>query len=407
MLVMGSASSSSRGRVGISAQLLSGQQSYRRAGIHHYIAQTLSHLPHDPAGLDYTVFAGDDSDFAGGGPSFARGGPSFVRENSDSGPDRPLRIVKSRWPTGRPLLRILWEQLALPLEVGRRRLDLLHGTAFVTPLWVRCPTVVTIYDLSFIHFPERFTAGRQRYLAAMARRSSRSARRVVTISESGRQDVHRVFGVPLDRIDVVQPGVTSAFSPRPAEEVQAFRERQNLATPFVLHVGTLEPRKNLLTLVEAFASLAGRELQLLLVGGRGWLYDELFARVQELGIRSQVRFTGYVPDADLPLWYNAAALLAYPSVYEGFGMPVVQAMASGTPVIAANTSSIPEVAGRAARFFEPHDVEALAGHMATVLDDPEVANTMRREGLSQAKNFSWRRAGRELAAVYLRALKEA
>jgi glycosyltransferase involved in cell wall biosynthesis len=370
---------------------LSGQQSYRRAGIHHYIAQTLRHLPHDSTGFDYTIFVGEDSCYAG--------------EDSTAG--SPLRVVKSRWPIERPLFRILWEQLALPLEVRRHKLDLLHSTAFVTPIWSRCPAVLTVYDLSFIHFPERYTAGRQRYLAGQTRRSCRSARRVVTISESARQDVHRVFGVPLERIDVVQPGVSAAFSPRPADEVQAFRKREKLAAPFVLHVGTLQPRKNIMTLVEAFAGLAKADLQLLLVGGKGWLYDDIYARVEELGIQSRVRFPGYVSDADLPLWYNAAAVLAFPSVYEGFGMPVVQAMASGTPVIAADTSSIPEVAGRAARLFEPHDVAALARHMAAVLDDPEVANTMRVEGLGQARKFSWQRAGRELAAVYRRALEEA
>jgi glycosyltransferase involved in cell wall biosynthesis len=365
---------------------LSGQQSYRRAGIHHYIAQTLGHLPQDSAGFDYTVFARDGSELPAGSP---------------------LRVVNTRWPTERPLVRILWEQLALPIEVGRHKLDLLHGTAFITPIWSRCPAVVTVYDLSFIHFPERYTAARRRYLTGQARRSCLSARRILTISESGRQDVHRIFGVPLERIDIVRPGVAGSFYPRPAAEIQAFRDRQELSGPFVLHVGTLQPRKNILVLVEAFARLADTKVQLVLAGGKGWLYDEIFARVAELGLQSRVRFPGYVPDADLPLWYNAAALLVFPSVYEGFGMPVVQAMASGTPVIAADTSSIPEAAGRAARLFEPQDVKALAGHMAAVLDDAEVANTMRGEGLSQARKFSWQRAGRELVASYQRALDEA
>jgi glycosyltransferase involved in cell wall biosynthesis len=304
------------------------------------------------------------------------------------------------------MVRILWEQLLWPVAAVGYGVDLLHSMGFVTPLVRVRPAVVTVYDLSFIHYPERFRPLQRLYLTSQTRRSCREARRVVAIAEAGRQEVHRLMGVPLERIDVVRPGVDEAFCRRPAGEVAAFRQREGLPERFILHVGTLQPRKNIPVLLEAVARLRRPDLLLVLVGGKGWYYEEIFARVEALGLGSQVRFTGYVDDEALPLWMQAAAALVFPSVYEGFGMPVAQAMAVGTPVVAANTSAIPEVAGEAALLFEPEDVEALAAHLVTVLDDGETAGVMRERGLAQAARFSWAESGREMAAVYRRALAQ-
>lgn len=373
------------GSVGVNAHLLSGQEGYRRAGIHHYIAQIINHLPADDPTLQVRVFSHDTADLL---------------------PNPSLQIINSRWRTGRPLMRILWEQTAWPLQAARLKLDLIHSMAFVTPLLSPCPTVVTVYDLSFIHYPERFPALQRLYLTSQTRRSCRAARRVVVISESGRHDVRRLYGLPPERIDVVAPGVDDQFRPMTKAEVTAFRQREELAGPFILHVGTLQPRKNIPLLIEALARLGRPELGLALVGGKGWAYEAIFERVTTLGLEQQVRFAGYVPDDDLPLWYNSAALLAFPSVYEGFGLPVAQAMACGTPVVAANTSAIPEVAGEAALLFDPQDVGSLARHIANVLDDPQLAATMQEAGLAQARHFSWQEAGRRMADVYRRALYE-
>jgi glycosyltransferase involved in cell wall biosynthesis len=173
-----------------------------------------------------------------------------------------------------------------------------------------------------------------------------------------------------------------------------------------LHVGTLQPRKNIPVLIEAFARLPDPTLHLVLVGGKGWLFTEIFERVETLGVQERVHFIGYVPDDELPCWYNAAELLVFPSVYEGFGMPVVEAMACGTPVVAAESSSIPEAVGAAGLLFLPHDVAGLAERMAAVLNDAALSRSMRQKGLEQARQFSWERAGRETAAVYRRALRE-
>lgn len=345
----------------------------------------MRHLPETAAGGQYVVYT--------------RGGHDLAQRPN-------LQVRHSRWPTERRLVRILWEQAVWPLLAARDRLDLLHSTAFVLPWLTQRPGVVTVYDLSFVHYPELFPRLQRFYLHSQTARACRHARRVITISASGREDVHRFFGVPLARIDVVYPGVDDIYRPLPEPRVAAFREREDLPQQVVLHVGTLQPRKNIPLLLEALAHLQRPHVLLVLAGGKGWLYDEIFARVQALGLQAQVRFTGYVPDEDLPLWYNAARLLVLPSLYEGFGLPIVEALACGTPVIAADTSSLPEAGGDAALYFPADNARALAERIAAVLDDDARAATMRARGVAQAQQFSWARAGRETAAVYQRALAE-
>lgn len=377
--------SNHRKRIAINAHLLSRQESYRRAGIHQYIYQLLCHLPQFSQAFTYTIYANHTAD---------------LPQNP------PMHFAGTRLPTERPLARILWEQLLWPLALHREQADLLHSLAFVTPFWRPCPAVVTVYDLSFIYYPDRYPAFRRLYLTTQTRRSCRSARRVVTISESGRQDVHRLFDVPLNRISVVPPGVTAAYHPRPTAEIEAFRRREELPDQFLLHVGTLQPRKNLLVLLEALAQIKRPDLLLVFIGGKGWYYDEIFARVKALNLAEQVRFTGYVADETLPLWYNAATIFVFPSVYEGFGMPVLEAIACGTPVIAAETSSIPEVVGSAARLFAPHDVSALAEHIETMLDNPGDMAAMRAHGLEQARHFSWANSAQHMTTIYEETLAE-
>ncbi|RMG99494.1 MAG: glycosyltransferase family 1 protein [Chloroflexi bacterium] len=229
---------------------------------------------------------------------------------------------------------------------------------------------------------------------------------MITISQSSRQDVHQQFGVPLSRIDVVYPGVDKVYRPLSPHEISKFRQQNNLPERFILHVGTLQPRKNIPVLLKAFARLRDPDLHLFLVGGKGWLYDDIFAQVEALQLTDRVHFTGYVPDETLPFWYNTALALVFPSVYEGFGMPVIEAMACGTPVIAANTSSLPEAAGSAALLFTPHNPEELADRIDTVLHNSGIWATMREQGWQQAQKFSWERAGRETAEIYQRALRE-
>jgi len=371
--------------IGINAHLLSGTSGYRRAGIHHYIGQLLSNLPTIDGELNFTVYTNNKE--------------SLKLTSA-------MRVLASRWPTSQRVVRIFWEQLAWPILAASSQVDLLHSLAFVTPILTRRKTIVTVFDLSFIYFPDKFPSIQRAYLTTQTRRSCRQARRVVAISESGRLDIHRQFNVPLDRIDVVYPGVDSAFYPRQASEVEDFKRSNKLHKPYILHVGTLQPRKNIPTLIDAFRNLDRQDFDLVLVGGKGWLYEEIFNRVRQGGLADQVRFIGYVTDQDLPLWYNGAAMVVLPSEYEGFGLPAAQAMACGTPVIASNVSAFPEVTGGAALLFDPYDISALADHIQTVLDDKEITATMQAKGFDQVQKFSWRKAGRKMYDIYEKVLAE-
>jgi glycosyltransferase involved in cell wall biosynthesis len=368
--------------VGVNAHLLSLADSYRSAGINWYIYNLLRHLPDTDPGIKYTVFL------------------SERRYRGRSG----LRLQRSRLPTHRPPIRIVWEQAFQPRAVRRAGLDLLHSPAFVGPLASRCPGVVTVHDLSFLLYPQNFRAGNRSYLRTLTRLSIRRARRVIAVSESTRLDLMRLYGLAPDKVQVVHHGVDEAFRPLPAGEVAAFRQRRGLPPRFALFVGTLEPRKNVVRLVEAYARLPQGRPPLMLVGGKGWLYDEVLGRVQALHLSDEVHFVGYVSAEELPLWYNAAELFVYPSLYEGFGLPALEAMACGTPVITSTASSLPEVVGQAGLQVDPTDVPALTEALARVLDDEAQQEEMRLKGLDQARQFSWQEAARCTAETYRRAL---
>ena len=371
-------------QVAINAHLLSGRAWYRSAGVHQYIHHLLLHLGQADGSLRYTVLLGE-----GVLP-----------------PDVALTSLRSRWPTSRAAVRVLWEQLVQPWTLRRIGAHLVHGPAFVGPLLAPCPVVITIHDLSFIRFPTLFRPANRLYLTVLTRLSARRARRLIAVSAHTAAETTRLLGVPSERIDVVYHGVDPAFHPLPADEVAVFRQRQGLPERFVLCVGTLEPRKNQTRLVEAFARIHDGQVKLVLVGGKGWLYDELFTRVEALGLSKEIIFPGYVMNDELPLWYNAATILAYPSLYEGFGMPVLEAQACGTPVLTSNVSSLPEAAGDAASMVDPYDVEALAAELDRLLTDKPLRHELRKRGLAHASQFTWPLMAQETADVYRRALAE-
>lgn len=374
---------SREGHIALNAHLLAGRASYRSAGIHHYIANLLPHLPGADPRLRYTVLVGEGRPHLPG-----------------------ATIQHSAWPTTHPLSRIAWEQLAQPLILGRLRPDLAHALAFVAPVLSSCPAVVTVYDLSFRLMPERFLPAQRLYLSIFTAHSCRRARRVIAISQSTKADVVRLFKIPADNVDVACPGVDPVFRPWPAAEAEAFRRHKNLPEQFILYLGTLEPRKNLAALVRAFARLQARasELKLILAGAKGWLYADLFRLVQELGLADSVFFPGYVPAEELPGWYNAAAVFAYPSSYEGFGMPVLEALACGRPVVTSNVSSLPEAGGEAALRVSPEDGEALTQALTQAL---RLTPEQRRRGPAHAAAFTWANTAAHTVASYQRALAPA
>jgi glycosyltransferase involved in cell wall biosynthesis len=293
------------------------------------------------------------------------------------------------------------------------KVSLLHGLAFAAPFVSRCPTVVTVHDLSFLRYPSAFRPTNRSYLRLITKASTRRAARVIAVSASTRQDVINLIGVPADRIIVVPNGVTPEFSPADPDRVSDFRQRAGLPQRYILFLGTLEPRKNLVRLLESYALLRSRALgdvssdaaaptvpPLVIAGAKGWFYQEIFTRVTDLGLADQVIFPGFVPSEELPWWYRGADLFVYPSLFEGFGLPVLEAMACGTPTITSRASALPEVAGDGAILVDPEDVVQLAEAIHCVLTTPGLAGQLRATGLRQAACFPWERTAAATREVY-------
>jgi glycosyltransferase involved in cell wall biosynthesis len=263
--------------------------------------------------------------------------------------------------------------------------------------------VLTVHDLSFLRVPECAHPVLRDYLLRVVPRSVRKADLILADSACTRQDVIDLLDIAPERVQVVYPGVEPHFRPVEGQALLALREHYHLERPYILGVSTLEPRKNFTGLVEAFAFLRSRRdlpHELVIAGGKGWLYEPIFARVRELGLTDQVRFLGHVPDNDLPGLYSASACFAYPSFYEGFGIPVLEAMACGAPVVVSGTSSLPEAAGSAALLVDPYDVESLVDGLERVLFDQELRADLRAAGFAQVRQFTWERAGRALLDAY-------
>ncbi|MBI3733361.1 MAG: glycosyltransferase family 4 protein [Chloroflexi bacterium] len=372
--------------IGLNAQLLNLAGSYRSAGIHRYIYHLLTELPGAAPHHRYVA---------------------FLNERQMVSAHPTLQTRYTRWPARRPLGRIIWEQTALPLATFTERLSLLHALAFVRPVIAACPVVITIYDLSFERMPERFPLFQRLYLRSLTRYSARRAARLITISESTKNDVVQFCGVPPDKVVVTYCGVDEPYRPLSTGEVERFRAEKGLPAHFILYLGTLEPRKNVANLVRAYAALPrnGPERpKLVIAGGKGWGYDDVFAAVEQTGVQSDVIWAGYVPQSELPLWYNSADLFVFPSWFEGFGLPVLEAMACGVPAITSNVSSLPEVAGDAALTVPPADTRALSEAMERALYDLPLRAQMRERGLRQAQSFSWKRTARQTADVYQQVL---
>jgi len=372
-------------RLALNAQLLSRQQSFRSGGISRVIFHLLAELARDGRGHTFDAFV-----------------PEAPTEASLLGP--ALRYHPSGAATVRPARRIAWEQTALPRHLRGLQPDLLHGLAYALPMGWSGPSVVTVYDLSFLRFPRAFNMANRVYLTAATRAAVRRARRVLTISEHARRDIVRLLGVAEQRVDVSYPAAEDRYTVLGAERVAAFRTSRGLPDAFILTVATLEPRKNITGLVDAYARLRPPRPPLYIVGGTGWRFSPIFDTVQRLGLADHVHFVGFVPEDELPLWYNAARLFAFPSLYEGFGLPVLEAMACGTPVITSDAASLPEVGGKAAVLVAPQDTETLAREMQRVLDDPQRHMELRAAGRIQASRFSWRALADQTVASYARAL---
>ena len=298
----------------------------------------------------------------------------------------------------------LREQIHVPWVLRRERPDVYHAPHYVLPIGVRCRSVVTIHDCIHLMFPQ-YLPNRAAYAYAQASMWTASHRsdRILTVSEASKRDILHLFNVRPEKIVVVYNAIDEHFRTEPSEEhVARVRERYQLDHKFVLYVGNIKPHKNLVRLIEAFSQLRRDhdDLKLLIIGDEISKLPALRRAVHSLKLHKHVRFLGYLHDDTLSVLYRLASVFVFPSLYEGFGLPPLEAMASGTPVVTSNISSLPEVTGDAAVLVDPYDVDSIVDGMRRVLDDPALAAELSRRGLIRAREFSWERSVEKTLAVY-------
>lgn len=355
-----------------------------RTGVGYYTEHLLQHLAREVA---------------------ATGDEIVVVSNKPIETERPLPPHVRVHDGHRFPVRIGWMQLRAARALNAVTPDVAHFTNGMIPIGSPAPTIVTVHDMSLRLYPRCHPVRRLLLNRPLMRVAIKQAAAIVTVSHSARRDLLRFHGVPPDRVSVVHEAASPAF--RPIDDraaLDAVRARYGLPDRFILYVGTIEPRKNLGRLMDAFAAArkAGIPHHLVCVGPYGWSSTDLAARIDRLGIGGVVHFTGYVPFEDLPAFYNLGDFFVFPSLYEGFGLPVVEAMASGTAVMTSNCSSLGEIAGDAAVTIDPTNTDAMFEAMRRLAIDGAWRRDRAAHGLARAKTFSWTQTAREMLAVYHR-----
>jgi glycosyltransferase involved in cell wall biosynthesis len=289
------------------------------------------------------------------------------------------------------------------LKKNKLKVDIIHSPESSTPFTkLSNKKIITVHDIIPFYFPETFTKVTEYRYKLLLQRAINSSDRIITVSENTKNDLINKFKIPEDKIRVIPLAANENFRKLDENETSKIKSKYNINFPFILYVGTLEPRKNIPNLLNAYYKLKkqGINHKLVIAGGKGWKYKEIFETIEKLNLQNEVIFTGYVPDEDLPGFYNAADLFVYPSLYEGFGLPPLEAMQCGTPVITSNTSSLPEVVGAAGITVNPYDVDELANKMYEVLTNEDLRKEMSKKGLERAKLFSWKKCAEEHLKVY-------
>jgi len=381
---------------------------WQGAGIGRYTRELVHTLIAQSDAYSYTLF------FAGGG--IDPDSPYLADLHRLRDAHHNVRIAPI--PLSPRRLTQLWQRarLPLPVETFTGPLDLVHAPDFVLP--PTCArTILTIHDLSFLIYPQFAAQGMVRYLSSAVPRSLRRADAILSDSIATSQDLERFLHIDLARVTLVYPGVAPRFRPLPPQATEPVRQRLGLPERFVLFLSTLEPRKNLVRLIEAFAQVlqvtdpnlqsAICNLQLVIGGRRGWLYEEIFAAIERLRLHDRVRMLDFVDDNDLPALYNLAWVFAYPSIYEGFGLPALEALACGTPVLTANNSSLPEVVGDAALLVQAEDVGAIANGLAQLAADQTLRSRLRLAGPLHARRYSWEQAAQQVLSCYRHVMRGA
>lgn len=302
-----------------------------------------------------------------------------------------------------PAIRLMWEQTVLPRLSSKAKIDVLHSLHYTRPLWLDCASVVTFHDMTFFLYPHLHTRSKRIFFPLATRLSARKAKAIIADSENTRQDIIRVLGVPEDKVFKVLLGVDPSFRPiKDSALKKRIGEHYHLPDKFILYLGMVEPRKNLPLLVRAYKELVerGSEHHLVVAGRFGWMYEDILRLVEQFGLKNRVHFTGYISQNDLPVIYNLARVFVYPTLYEGFGLPPLEAMACGVPVITTNVASLPEIVDDAGVLIEPDDQEALVNALERVLNDREISAELATKGPVRAAEFTWERTARQTLKVY-------
>lgn len=363
-------------RIGIDARALSNPGS----GEETYIRNVIRALASIDAENDYTLFVNPQL-------------PDVSIPNTE----RMRRVVV------RPSNRSARLLFSFPLALWREQIDVAHAQN-VIPVLCPAPAVASVHDIAYERYPQFFVSAEAARLRMLMPLMVRWAKAILTLSEFSKQDIVRRYRVPPEKI-MVAPGAAEPIFHRlddPARVVAA-RVRYGTGERFILYVGNLQPRKNLKTLIEAYVQLRRADAvrhKLIIVGSKTWLYDDIFAAARASGYEEEIVFTGYVPDEDLVALYNGTELFVYPSIFEGFGLPVLEAMACGAPVITSNTSSFPEVVGAGAMLVDPLDAAVLAKTMVTVLGDSVLRASLSSRAMQEATRYSWETTARIVLAVY-------
>ena len=373
-------------------------------GMGNHLAHLLTALDAREAGDErYSLlvprFPGDPS--SGGGTPTTALGPLTRRFSAVEGRVRPRRLPVQ-------LAKLWWEQAGVLLAGRRARIDVLHSPYWTNPLWSPWPTVVTVHDVIQLVLPEYQMLARQRVYFGLVTRALRHATAIITVSECSRRDLIRTVGVPGERVFVVENAIPENLGPvADRARLDAVRARYGLGERFVLYLGANDLRKNLNRLIRAYAALPRplRDAHQLVVAGRQWphdhpLYPDPKLVVRELGLEDRVVFTGGIPEEEKATLLSAATVFAFPSLYEGFGIPVLEAMACGTPVLTANSSSLPEVTGDAAVLVDPTSVEAIGEGLATLLESPERRRDLAARGVERASRYRWSKVAERTVQVY-------
>jgi len=305
----------------------------------------------------------------------------------------------------------LWTQLALPLRLAfsGSKPDVFFSPGHYSPRFSRIPRVISIMDLAFHHFPEYFTTKDLAQLKSWTKYSILKADAIITISQATKDDILKLYGVKSEKVHVVYPGIKETLSLEP--HIYPMKELENkfgITKKYLLFVGTLQPRKNIRRLIEAFSKVykSNSDLQLVIVGRKGWKYEEILSAPEEYGVKDSVAFLDFVKDEDLQMLYKGAQCFVWPSLYEGFGLPVLEAMRYGCPVITSNISSLPEAGGDAAVYVNPENVDDIAEKIKRVLGDKELRESMIKKGYQQVKKFSWEKAAKETLEIIKEVVKK-